>query len=225
MATLPVQTQIDSLAARVSALDGQGLHAPAKGFVQQTAARISGLKTDLVQSVLTLDSQLQDMHSEVSGLWRSFSTYLGISPPPTSLGTLVPPAGGAGTLPNSIEIFDSATGLPLALQVLNGVIRVVQMQGLYFTASDAANSFCLQILDGSLVYPEITFGDYPTTILLNDSELPNTTYMLRVVDGDLEFPETTYDASAPTAFFFFEVATGFIYGLQVINGSLQYPLA
>lgn len=92
--TPDLQTQINALSTRLSALDGQGLMSPATGFTQQTNAAIAGLKTDLTQSVLSLEGLLQGLSTKISSLWTAVTTALGIVPQPSGTpGTTVPPAG------------------------------------------------------------------------------------------------------------------------------------
>lgn len=95
MSTSPdFQTQINELAVRLAALDGQGLHNPSTSFVSQTNAKLNGLKTDLQQSVLTLDGLLTKLINSVNNLWTSVETALGITAqPPSSPTSVVPPSG------------------------------------------------------------------------------------------------------------------------------------
>lgn len=89
-----LQTQITALAARVAALDGQGLPNANASFVATTNAKITGVQTDLTQSVLSLEGLLTTLTTTVNSLWTALATALGITPPPASgPPTIVPPAG------------------------------------------------------------------------------------------------------------------------------------
>lgn len=88
--TTDLQAQVNALAVRMAVIDGQGLVAPATGYVVQTTNKIAGLQTDLTQSVLTIESLLNKVTASVQALWTALSTYLGISPPP-STGPIPPP--------------------------------------------------------------------------------------------------------------------------------------
>jgi hypothetical protein len=89
-----LQTQVSALAARLAALDGQGLPNPSTAFVATTNAKINGLQTDLTGSVLSLEGLLTSAGVSIAGLWAALSTALGITPPPTSTPpTMIPPAG------------------------------------------------------------------------------------------------------------------------------------
>ena len=89
-----LQTQVSALAARLAALDGQGLPNPNTAFVAQTNAKIKGVQLDLTQSVMTLEGLLATVNVGINALWSALSTALGITPPPASgPPTVVPPAG------------------------------------------------------------------------------------------------------------------------------------
>lgn len=94
MSTPDLQSQITQLAVRLAALDGQGMPDTSTSFVAKTNAEIAGLKTDLQQSVLTLDGLLTTLTNTVNNLWAALSTSLGITPPATpTTGSVIPPSG------------------------------------------------------------------------------------------------------------------------------------
>ena len=89
-----LQTQVSALAARLAALDGQGLPTPSTSFVATTNAKIKGVQLDLTQSVMSLEGLLSSVNTSIAGLWAALSTALGITPPPTPIPpTVIPPAG------------------------------------------------------------------------------------------------------------------------------------
>jgi hypothetical protein len=93
MATIPVQTQINTLAARMAVIDGQGLTNPATSFITITDASIAGLKTDLRQAVLSLETSINQMMTALNSLTQMIQTYMGVPPGTPPVNYTVPPAG------------------------------------------------------------------------------------------------------------------------------------
>lgn len=72
-----LQAQITALKARLNVVDGQGLVDPTQGVLNQHLLKINGLKTDLKQSVLTLQSLLNGYVKQVTDLVTLVRTHLG----------------------------------------------------------------------------------------------------------------------------------------------------
>ena len=87
-----LQDQITSLSARLALLDEQGLVAPLQGYTAQTNAKITGVKSDVSNSVLSLEANINNVLIAVQALQTSVNTLLGLAglpvPPPP---VVVPP--------------------------------------------------------------------------------------------------------------------------------------
>ena len=71
-------------------LDGQGLAAPLQGFTASTNAKINGVKSDVSNSVLALEANINNVLMPVQALQASVNTLLGLAglpipPPPTPI--------------------------------------------------------------------------------------------------------------------------------------------
>ena len=73
-----LQAQITALTARVNVIDGQTLADPAQGVLNQHLLKINGLKTDLKQSVLALQSILNSYIKQLAEFLTTVKTHLGV---------------------------------------------------------------------------------------------------------------------------------------------------
>ena len=72
------QTQINDLTARQNSVDGVGLANPADGVLNQHDKRILGIKTDLSQSVLKIESILNTFKKTLNDWVAAFQNHVGI---------------------------------------------------------------------------------------------------------------------------------------------------
>ncbi len=87
----PTQDQINALAARLAILDGQGLTAPAVGFVTQINADMAGLKMDIQQAVLTLEATVNSLSNSSQQINTQIDQLLGLSGITYTPVTITPP--------------------------------------------------------------------------------------------------------------------------------------
>ncbi len=79
---------LNTLTGRVNLLDGQNLIAPLQGYTTVTNAKISGLKTDISQSTLALETYINQYGALIQLLIDGVNVLLGLAGQPL---IVVPP--------------------------------------------------------------------------------------------------------------------------------------
>jgi hypothetical protein len=72
---LPVQTQLDSLTARLNLIDGLGLVYPAVGAIANLGNRINGMQSDLQAATLLMESVVDGYNNSVLALQAQFNAW------------------------------------------------------------------------------------------------------------------------------------------------------
>lgn len=75
---IDLQNQITAIAARLAALDGQGLIDPTLAWTTIQAKKIAGLQSVINQAALALQQQVLDLRTLVTSLQTALNTHLGL---------------------------------------------------------------------------------------------------------------------------------------------------
>jgi hypothetical protein len=86
-----LQAQVNAILARLALLDGQGLLAPAQGFTTTIQAQVNGLKSDIEESVLSLEANLNDLYTDVETINGQVDQVLGVTNTTYSPVIITPP--------------------------------------------------------------------------------------------------------------------------------------
>lgn len=73
-----LKIQVDALTARVNAIDGIGLSAPAVGAIPTINNNIAGLRTTIKQSVLQMQQLYTDLKDSIDNYIVLFKSKFGI---------------------------------------------------------------------------------------------------------------------------------------------------
>jgi hypothetical protein len=74
---LDLQTQITALTARLNSLDGVNLANPADGVIPTQQRVTAGIRQDLNQSILKMESILNDFKTTLNSWVQALQTHLG----------------------------------------------------------------------------------------------------------------------------------------------------